>query len=220
MSSSTISAIVPVIATRTVAGSGTASVLTDPVTGQPLDLRTTNGVTSMYVLGGIGHLAASIADTGEIAYQVTYDAYGAETVAKGKTSTQWQQNPYGFKSGLRASNSDSGITKFGYRWISATTGQWIERDTLDEPLSPSDANRYAFVGCDPINGADPTGQISLCSVQLGVNSFCTEYADWLTAAGGAGGLASAGADFAVAAVGFVGGKILKAERPVIKDWYC
>ncbi|GGL13140.1 hypothetical protein GCM10009769_33900 [Curtobacterium luteum] len=42
--------------------------------------------------------------------------------------------------------------------MSATTGTWIERDTLDAPLDPNNANRYAFVGCDPINGSDPTGR--------------------------------------------------------------
>lgn len=153
---------VPVVANRELIGSGVAAVLTDPVTGQPLDLRTSDGATSMYVLDGIGNLAASIADTGKIAYQVSYDAYGAETVTAGKSSTQWQQNPYGYKTGLRSGNSDAALTKFGYRWQSATTGQWMERDTLDVPLDPSNANRYAFVGCDPINGSDPTGRVSQC----------------------------------------------------------
>jgi len=151
---------VPVIATRAVAGTGIASVLSDPVTGQPLDLRTTDGSTSMYVLNGIGNPVAAVTDTGKIAYKVSYGAYGAETVTDGKTSTQWQQNPYGYKTGIRSSNSDTGLTKFGYRWQASTTGQWLERDTLDAPLSPNDANRYAFVGCDPINGSDPTGRIS------------------------------------------------------------
>ncbi|MBK0296202.1 hypothetical protein IAE22_28720, partial [Bacillus sp. S34] len=68
---------VPVIATREQIGTGTASVVTDPVTGQPLDLRTSDNATSLYVLDGIGNPATSIADTGKIAYQVTYDAYGA-----------------------------------------------------------------------------------------------------------------------------------------------
>ncbi|MDP4332459.1 RHS repeat-associated core domain-containing protein [Curtobacterium sp. A7_M15] len=153
---------VPVIATREQIGTGTASVLTDPVTGQPLDLRTSDNVTSLYVLDGIGNPAMSIADTGKIAYQVSYDAYGAETVTKGESSTQWQQNPYGYKAGLRSSNSDSGLTKFGYRWFSATTGSWAERDTLDVALDPGNANRYAFVGCDPVNGSDPTGRVSQC----------------------------------------------------------
>ncbi len=167
---------VPVIATREQVGTGTgtASVLSDPVTGQPLDLRTSDNVTSLYVLDGIGNPTTSIADTGKIAYQVTYDAYGVETVTKGRTSLPWQQNPYGYKTGLRSGSSDAGLTKFGYRWQSAGTGQWIERDTLDAPLDPTNANRYAFVGCDPINGSDPTGRgQGFCAVNTGLLLLAT-----------------------------------------------
>lgn len=150
---------VPVIANRTVTGTGTAAVISDPTTGQTLDLRTTDGTTSMYVTDGVGNPAASIADTGKTAYTVSYDPYGAETVTAGGTSAQWQQNPYGYKNGLRSSNTDTGLTKFGYRWQSNATGGWIERDTLDTPLDPNNANRYAYAGGDPINSQDPTGRI-------------------------------------------------------------
>ncbi|MDR6573328.1 RHS repeat-associated protein [Curtobacterium sp. 320] len=148
---------VPVITSRTVAGTGTASVISDPTTGQPMDLQTTDGVTSMWVIDGVGNPAAAIADTGNTAYTVSYDPYGAETV-NGGTSAQWLQNPYGFKAGLRSSSTENGLTKFGYRWQNSATGGWIERDTLDAPLSPSNANRYAFAGDDPINSSDPTGR--------------------------------------------------------------
>lgn len=162
---------VPVIATREQIGTGTASVLTDPVTGQPLDLRASDGTTSLYVLDGIGNPTTSIADTGKIAYQVSYDAYGAETVTKGESSTQWQQNPYGYKNGLRSSNSDAGLMKFGYRWQSSVTGGWNERDTLDAPLDPRNGNRYAFAGGDPINGSDPTGLLFGMSKTATCNSI-------------------------------------------------
>jgi RHS repeat-associated protein len=149
---------VPVITARTVAGVGTASVLSDPSSGRPLDLRTTDGATSMWIIDGIGNPAAAITDKGAKAYVVSYSPYGSETVSYGDTSAQWQQNPYGFKAGIRSSNTNNGLTKFGYRWQSAVTGGWIERDTLDVPLDPSNANRYAFAGGDPINLSDPTGQ--------------------------------------------------------------
>lgn len=158
---------VPVIASRTIAGTGTASVISDPGTGQPLDLQTTDGTTSMWVIDGTGSPAAAIADTGKTAYTVSYDPYGGETVKVGGDSAQWQQNPYGYKSGLRSSSTDNGLTKFGYRWQSSVTGGWIERDTLDAPLSPSNANRYAYAGSDPINKADPRGQ-SAAGDQVGI----------------------------------------------------
>ncbi|GGL03162.1 type IV secretion protein Rhs [Curtobacterium luteum] len=150
---------VPVITSRTVAGTGTASVISDPVTGQPMDLQTTDGTTSMWVVDGIGNPTAAITDAGAKAYEVHYDPYGAERITdQNKTSTQWQQNPYGFRTGLRSSSTENGLTKFGYRWQSSVTGGWIERDTLDAPLSPTNANRYAYAGGDPINRSDSSGR--------------------------------------------------------------
>jgi len=136
--------------------------------------NTWNGVpgsplTRSRALGGIGNPAASIADAGKTAYIVSYDPYGAEHVTAGGTSAQWQQNPYGYKNGLRSSNADTGLTKFGYRWQSSTTGAWIERDTLDAPLDPNNANRYAYAGLDPVNRFDSTGR---CASIPG-NGVCT-----------------------------------------------
>ncbi|MFL0358536.1 beta strand repeat-containing protein [Curtobacterium flaccumfaciens] len=157
---------------------GTAAVINDPTTGQALDLRTTDGTTSMYVVDGTGNPTASIADTGKTAYTVSYDPYGAETISTdGAASAQWQQNPYGYKNGLRSSNTDTALTKFGYRWQSNVTGGWIERDTLDAPLNPANANRYAYAGDDPINSTDPTGRayvgpsVSVCAFVCGSVGF-------------------------------------------------
>jgi len=149
---------VPVITARTTAGTGTTSVLSDPANGRALDLRTTDGTTSMLAIDGIGNPAAAITDQGTKAYTVQYSPYGAETVSFGDTSVQWKQNPYGFKTGIRSANTQTGLTKFGMRWQAASTGAWIQRDTLDAPLNPGNANRYAFGGGDPVNHADPTGR--------------------------------------------------------------
>ncbi|MFJ3386020.1 MULTISPECIES: RHS repeat-associated core domain-containing protein, partial [unclassified Curtobacterium] len=129
----------------------------------------------------------------------------------------WQQNPYGYKTGIHSSNSDTRLTKFGYRWQSAATGQWIERDTLDLPLSPANANRYAFVGGDPINGSDPTGQYDLWQATVtGAASGIGSGVGGCIAGGVVGGLTTAGPGalpgcgigFATGLIsGFVGGFI-------------
>lgn len=205
---------VPVIASRTIAGTGTASVISDPGTGQPLDLQTTDGTTSMWVIDGTGNPVAAIADTGKTAYTVSYDPYGVETVTVGADSAQWKQNPYGFKSGLRSSSTENGLTKFGYRWQSSTTGAWIERDTLDAPLDPTNANRYAFAAGDPINHSDPTGQYDLWQATVtgaasGIGSAaggCLAGGAVGTLAGGVGALPGCGLGAATGLVsGFVGG---------------
>ncbi len=161
---------VPVITARTVAATGTASILSDPANGQALDLRTADGTTSMWVIDGIGNPAAALTDQGTKAYTVQYSPFGAETVSFGDTSAQWKQNPYGFKAGVRSSNTATGLTKFGMRWQAASTGAWIQRDTLDAPLSPSNANRYAYAGGDPVNNSDPTGRSLLGAFAEGVIS--------------------------------------------------
>ena len=48
--------------------------------------------------------------------------------------------------------------KFGIRWYNPTTGTWTQQDTLDSPLDPHNANRYAYAANDPINNTDPAGQ--------------------------------------------------------------
>ncbi|UYC81441.1 RHS repeat-associated core domain-containing protein [Curtobacterium poinsettiae] len=197
---------VPVVTSRTIAGTGTASVISDPGTGQPLDLQTTDGTTSMWVIDGTGSPAAAIADTGKTAYTVSYDPYGVETVKIGGESAQWQQNPYGFKSGLRSSSTDNGLTKFGYRWQTSVTGGWIERDTLDAPLDSRNGNRYAYAGTDPLNASDASGKSAYddvydqaCGLGVGTTvTFGTGITGLLggfavSAAAGVGGLAYAGA---------------------------
>ncbi|WP_022906869.1 hypothetical protein [Curtobacterium sp. B18] len=77
------------ITSRTVVGTGTASVISDPTTGQPLDLQTTDDVTSMWVVDGVGNPTAAIADTGNTAFTVSCDPYGAETLRGVQRRSPW-----------------------------------------------------------------------------------------------------------------------------------
>ncbi|WP_139166341.1 RHS repeat domain-containing protein [Curtobacterium sp. UNCCL20] len=161
--------------TLEVANDGIASMISDPTTGQPLDLQTSDGTTSMWIVDGTGSPAAAIADTGKTAYTVSYDPYGGERISTDSTaSREWQQNPFGFKSGLRSSDAN-GMTKFGYRWQTSGTGGWLERDTLDVPLSPTNANRYAYAADDPINASDPSGRDYLTAGVSGCAGFCFNF---------------------------------------------
>jgi hypothetical protein len=36
-------------------------------------------------------------------------------------------------------------------------GRWTQQDSLNTPLDPTNGNRYAYAGDDPINGVDPSG---------------------------------------------------------------
>lgn len=50
--------------------------------------------------------------------------------------------------------------KFGLRWYLPGVGSWTQEDTLDSPLDPNNANRYAYAGSDPTNHSDTTGALS------------------------------------------------------------
>jgi len=147
---------VPEIVSQTTAGSGSSWVLSDPVTGQALDLTTAGGTTGLYLVDAIGNQVGLLTETRTTAFKVFYAPYGAQTVTAGATSDAWEQNPYGFKNGNRTDNGV--LVKFGMRWYLANTGTWTQRDTLDAPLDPKNANRYGYAGGDPINGSDPTGR--------------------------------------------------------------
>lgn len=53
----------------------------------------------------------------------------------------------------------------GHGWAVRADG-WIERDTLNAPLSPTNANRYAYAGDDPINKSDSTGRYSYSTLEF------------------------------------------------------
>jgi RHS repeat-associated protein len=77
-------------------------------------------------------------------------------VISGNASEFWTQNPYGFKAGDRTLDQ-GGLVKFGLRWYLPGVGAWTQEDTLDSPLDPNNANRYAYAGDNPSNAGDPTG---------------------------------------------------------------
>ncbi|MFS0729432.1 RHS repeat-associated core domain-containing protein [Curtobacterium sp. 1P10AnD] len=134
----------------------TSRVLANP-SGQVLDLTDANGDTAAFVVDGIGNQVGALTDTGSNAFTVSYDPYGTGDVTTGSTSPFWTQKPFGFKVGARASQTQNAIVRFGLRWYLPTTGTWTQRDTLDAPLDPNNADRYAYAGDDPTNGSDPAG---------------------------------------------------------------
>jgi RHS repeat-associated protein len=132
----------------------------DPVTGSPLLLRTATGKQSLYVYDGTGDPTALLTADSYVAFAYTYDPYGVPTLQTNSGGDGVPQNPYLFKGGIQ--DRTTGWVHFGGRWYNTTTGTWTQRDTLDSPLDPANANRYAYAGDDPINNDDPTGA-SRCS---------------------------------------------------------
>lgn len=139
-----------------------AYLLSDPKTGQPIMLSTSADQDCLYVMDGIGNPVGLITDFALSSYTYTFDPYGAANLTAGGTGNGAAQNPYLFKAGIQ--DRATGLVKFGLRWYNPVTGTWTQQDTLDAPLDPANANRYAFAGGDPINAGDPTGKISVGTV--------------------------------------------------------
>ena len=142
----------------------TAYVEHDPVTGEPLMLRTSTGMQSLYVYDGTGNPAALLTSGEYAAFVYNYDPYGKPTLTEDSGGLGVPQNPYTFKIGLQ--DRATGWVKYGQRWYNPDTGRWTQMDTLDAPLDPANANRYAYAANDPINNSDPLG-LSVCTVTVG-----------------------------------------------------
>lgn len=136
----------------------TAYIEHDPVTGEPLMLRTSSGLQSLYVNDGIGNPIGVITTAGYPGFTYSYDPYGVPTLTQTAGGNGVPQNPYLFKQGTQ--DRTTGWVKYGARYYNPATGRFTQQDTLDTPLNPANANRYAYAANNPINYADPTGLLT------------------------------------------------------------
>lgn len=98
--------------------------------------------------------------TGEVVQQITYDSFG-NVLADSNPGFQ----PFGFAGGIY--DSDTGLVRFGRRDYDPEIGRWTAKDPIG--FTGGDSNLYAYVGGDPVNFIDPTGEwIMLCVVAAGV----------------------------------------------------
>lgn len=52
-----------------------------------------------------------------------------------------------------------GLYRFGERWYDAKLRRWTQQDPLQQPFDPRNANAYIYAGQDPVNFADPSGEV-------------------------------------------------------------
>lgn len=114
---------------------------------------------SLYIYDGTGNPAALITSGPNTALAYAYDPYGLPTLTEDSGGLGTSQNPYTFKQGIQ--DRTTGWIKYGARWYNPIDGRWTQQDTLDAPLDPLNANRYAYAANDPINNSDPLGLFSL-----------------------------------------------------------
>ena len=99
--------------------------------------------------------------------EVTYDTFGNIL----NDTNQNFKIPFGFAGGLY--DSDTKLTRFGYRDYDAYTGKWTAKDPID--FSDGDTNLYGYVLGDPVNFIDPEGKFWLATVPPAVSAFVLWY---------------------------------------------
>ncbi|WP_394829303.1 RHS repeat-associated core domain-containing protein [Pendulispora albinea] len=114
------------------------------------DAMVRDGVTYALVSDHLGSVRLVVnSGTSTAAAQVLdYDAWG-RIVSDSSVGFQ----PFGFAGGMY--DPDTGLAHFGAREYDPETGTWLQKDPLR--FGAGDTNLYAYVGGDPLNKVDPSG---------------------------------------------------------------
>ncbi len=97
----------------------------------------------------VGTLKAISTEDGTIVKTIEYDTFGNVI----SDSNPVLNIPFGFAGGLY--DTDTKLTRFGYRDYDAETGKWTAKDPIE--FDGGDTNLYGYVLGDPVNGVDPSG---------------------------------------------------------------
>jgi RHS repeat-associated protein len=119
-----------------------------PETDDPL-IRSTATQTIYYHRDGLGSVVATSDPAGNIAGARTYDAWGNVLAQTGNIPT------YGYTG---REPDATGLIYYRARYYDPGIGRFISKDPAG---MPDGVNRYAYVGNDPVNATDPSGEIAL-----------------------------------------------------------
>ncbi len=123
-----------------------------------------------YITDGLGSTVALVDTTGTVQATYSYDPYGNTTNIGGPNPVIANGNPFRYASGYN--DTTTGLYHFGARYYNPTTGRFTQQDSLNTPLNPTNGNRYAYVGANPVNATDPSGK-SFLSVANGIYAGIT-----------------------------------------------
>jgi len=124
-----------------------------PGTDQPIAMVTPAGATqtrSYFHVNRQGSTVAMSNDAGVMAEgPYTYDAYGQGPTSAGVP----------FKYTGRRLDPETGLYYYRARYYSASLGRFLQTDPMGYG---DDMNMYAYVGGDPVNATDPSGEEAVC----------------------------------------------------------
>ena len=115
----------------------------------PVAMTDSNGTKHYLHYDQVGTLKAISNTNGSIIKEITYDTFGNILTDSNPSFTV----PFGFAGGLY--DSDTKLTRFGYRDYDAYTGKWTAKDPIG--FDGGDSNLYGYVLGDPVDFVDPSG---------------------------------------------------------------
>jgi RHS repeat-associated protein len=111
-----------------------------------------------------GDIVGLLNTAGELKQTVRYGPYGDNAQAGGTLAYSATNDPFLFQGGYHLAGGNPGLGNvpnnlyhYGERYYDPTTGRWTQQDPVGI------GHPYAFVGDDPINATDPSGQVSVPS---------------------------------------------------------
>lgn len=142
---------------RVVDGATTTSIVRNPDTGEAVS-QTVGSEKRWYTHNHLGSTLALSNATGGLARAYSYSIDGVDS-----STGSGSEALLGFAGGHRlpAGTLAGPLYHYGARFYDTATGRWSSLDPILQPASLRAANRYEYVGGDPINHVDPSGLIFL-----------------------------------------------------------
>jgi RHS repeat-associated protein len=136
---------------------------TNDPTGSILGERVTNfGSNYYFVYDGLGSVVGVMDANGVVGKNYTYDPFGNVTVS----------GPSPVNSNLRFAAgyhepAPHNLYQFGTRSYDPTIGRWTQQDAVAGSIeNPGEIDPYVYVGDDPVDFVDPTGECYGCGLGL------------------------------------------------------
>jgi RHS repeat-associated protein len=111
-----------------------------------------SGVTSYDETDGMGSVTSLSSASGAIAQTYTFDSFGNQIASSGSLT-----NPFRYTG--REFDMETNLYFYRARYYDSTAGKFVSEDPLR--FGAGDVNFYDYVGGNPINYRDPSGQTSI-----------------------------------------------------------
>jgi RHS repeat-associated protein len=132
---------------RQTAGATTTSIVRDPTSGLPVSQN--DGTAKRFLFQDYLGSTIGLTDaSGALARTYSYTPDGQDTATGSGPSALVR---------FAGGHLVDGLYHFGARYYQPTTARWTQQDPLNQVGDLRQANRYTFVGGDPVNHTDPRG---------------------------------------------------------------